>query len=58
MPDELITTVKKTCVSVLLDTVNIEIVCGDGYEAQVLFEDLVERLQRGKTISITCPPSR
>ena len=40
-------------VSVFLNTVKIEIECGGDYEAQVLFEDLIERLQDGQEISIT-----
>lgn len=39
-------------VSVLFDTVKIEISCGDDYAAQVLFDDMVERLEAGQEINI------
>jgi hypothetical protein len=43
---------KKLGVSVLFDTVSIEVICGDEYEAQVLFDDLAERLGAGQDITI------
>lgn len=39
-------------ITVLWDTVKIEITCSSDYEAQVLFDDLVERFETGQTISI------
>lgn len=49
---------KKVAVSVLFDTVTIEIICGDDYMAQVLYDDLIDKLRRGEgiTISLAQPP--
>jgi hypothetical protein len=47
---------KKLAVSVLFDTVSVEIICGDEYEAQVLFDDIVERMQSGEGISLGVEP--
>jgi hypothetical protein len=44
---------KKLALSVLFDTVAIEIICGDDYEAQVLYDDLVERMQKGEGITVS-----
>lgn len=38
--------------TVLFDTVKIEITCASVYEAQVLFDDLAGRLEAGQEISI------
>jgi hypothetical protein len=54
MPSDLVG--KKIAVSVMFDTVSIEIMCGDGYDAQVLYEDITDRLRDGETISLTFPP--
>jgi hypothetical protein len=43
-------------VSVLMGRVSIEIDCASDYEAQVLFDDLSERLSAGQEISITPTP--
>lgn len=45
-------------VDVLMDTVTLKLHCGDEYEAQVLFDDLVERLQSGQgiTLSVNAKP--
>ena len=43
---------KKVAVGVQFDTVVIEIICGDYYLAQVLYDDITERLQKGEGISI------
>ena len=40
-------------VSVQGDFVSIQIACRDLYEAQVLFDDLVERLQSGESICLS-----
>jgi hypothetical protein len=50
MPTDLVG--KKVVVSVLFDTVSIEVICGDDYLAQVLYDDLVERLQSGQGITL------
>jgi hypothetical protein len=44
---------KKMAVSVLFDVVKLEIICGDDYEAQVLFEDLIDRLKDGQDIQLS-----
>lgn len=41
-------------VSVLFDTVQIEIACGDDYEAQVLFDDVADTLKRNGSVTIAC----
>jgi len=43
---------KKMGVSIMYDTVSIDIICGDEYFANVLYEDLIERLQSGEEITI------
>ena len=43
---------KKLAVSVKFDVVQLEIICGDDYEAQVLFDDLIDRLRDGEGISL------
>ena len=43
---------KKLAISVLFDTVKLEIICGDAYEAQVLYDDLLDRLRAGEDISV------
>ena len=43
---------KKLAVSVLFDVVTLEIICGDDYEAQVLFDDLIDRLRKGEGIML------
>jgi hypothetical protein len=43
---------KKVAVSVRFDTVVVEVICGDCYLAQVLFDDITERLQKGEGISL------
>ena len=54
MPDSIETLIraKKVVLGVRFDTVTIELVCGGDYEAQVLFDDLAERMQAGQEISI------
>lgn len=42
--------------SVLFGRVQIEIDCKSDYEAQVLFDDLTERLEAGQEISIKPTP--
>lgn len=44
---------RKIAVSALFDTVTIEIICGDDYEAAVLYDDVVERFQEGGGITLT-----
>lgn len=58
MPDEIETLMHspKVVVSVLFDIVKIELSCGSDYAAQVLYDDLVQRLEAGEEISITPGP--
>lgn len=44
---------KKINISVLFNTVRIEIACGDDYEAQVLFDDVADTLKAGGKIELT-----
>lgn len=44
-------------VSVIFSAVRIEIWCRGEYEAQVLFDDLVSRLQSGQEITIEPTPA-
>ena len=44
-------------IGVLFDAVTIEIICGDDYEAQVLYDDLNERLQAGESITLSVTPA-
>jgi hypothetical protein len=39
-------------VSVRRETVRLEMNCGDAYAARVLFDDLVDRIRRGRRVSI------
>ena len=43
---------KKTVIGVRFDIVSIEIHCGDEYEAQVLYDDLIERSRSGEGFSL------
>lgn len=43
---------KKVAVSILFDTVSIELICGDGLRANVLYDDLIERLQSGQELTL------
>jgi hypothetical protein len=38
---------RKTAISIKFDVVSIEVICGDEYAAQVLYDDLTERCQKG-----------
>lgn len=44
---------RKVAVSVLFDVVSIELICGDDYAAQVLYDDLIDRLQSGEGIRLS-----
>ncbi len=39
-------------VSVRQSTVRVEFDCGDAYAARVLFDDLTDRIRRGRRVSI------
>ena len=51
MPKDLVS--KKIAVSIKFDIVSIELICGDDYLANVLYDDLVERLQSGQGITLS-----
>jgi hypothetical protein len=40
--------IPRTSVSVLMDIVRIDLHCGDAYAAQVLFDDICERMKTSK----------
>lgn len=44
---------KKMAIGVLFDTVTTEIICGDDYAAQILYDDIVERVQSGQVVSLS-----
>ena len=43
---------KKFVIEVIFSTVSVKIICGDSYEAQVLFDDLYDRLKSGESLTI------
>lgn len=45
-------------VSVLFDTVRVEITCSGDYEAQVLFDDIADTLKANGSFTITCADGR
>jgi hypothetical protein len=47
---------KKLAISVMFDVVGVEIHCGDEYEAQVLYDDLIERMRSGEGFSLGAKP--
>lgn len=49
---DLLLTKGKLEVDVLFDTVSIKISCGDDYAAQVVFDDIVDRLRRGEGLTL------
>ena len=42
----------RVAVSVLFDTVSIELHCGDAYEAQSLYDEIIERLRLGECLTL------
>jgi hypothetical protein len=48
----------KTEVEVIFDVVSIKIHCGDDYTAQVVYDDLIERMQSGEGFLLKMEPSR
>lgn len=53
MKREIIATPTKVAVSILWDTVKLELICGDDYAATVLFDDLIDRLKAGEGITLS-----
>jgi hypothetical protein len=52
MSKELLAAFRSVGVSACGDIVMLQFICGDPYEAQVLYDDLVARLNQGEEISI------
>ena len=50
---EIIATPQKLGLSVVFDVVKVEFICGDTYAAQVLYDDLLDRLQDGEGLTIS-----
>ena len=44
---------KKIAVSLLGDVVGFCVMCGDRYEAQIFYDDIIDRLNSGQDISLT-----
>ena len=42
----------KVAVSVRFDTVSIELICGDPYDAQTLYDEVIERLRCGEGLTL------
>jgi hypothetical protein len=49
---------KKVAVSVVFDIVKIEVICGDDYEAQVLYDDICDRMKAGEGITLALSQNR
>lgn len=47
----------KLAASIMLDTVNIELICGDEYAANVLYEDIIDRLKAGEGLTLSASQS-
>jgi hypothetical protein len=50
---EVLATPQKLGVSVLFDVVRVEFLCGDSYAAQVLYDDLLDRLRDGEGLTLS-----
>jgi hypothetical protein len=44
---------KKLAISIMFNTVSVEIICDDSYEAEVLYDDLIERAKLGEGFSLS-----
>jgi hypothetical protein len=49
---------QKVAISVQFDMVTIELICGDAYAAQVLYDDLIDRLRCGEGITLSMDQDR
>lgn len=47
---------RQVVIGVMFDTVTIELHCGDEYAAQVLHDDLCQRIASGEGISLRATP--
>jgi hypothetical protein len=43
---------KRLSIGVIFDTVTVQIICGSDYEAQVLHDDIMERIRSGEGVAI------
>lgn len=50
---ETIGTPNKIALRVQFDTVHVELICGDEYAAQVLYDDMLDRLKAGEGLTIS-----
>lgn len=50
--EEIIAKPYKLAVSIVLDTVSIELICGDEYAANVLYDDIIDRLKAGEGLTL------
>lgn len=50
---EILVTPLKIAISIFIDTIKIELICGDEYAAQVTYEDILDRLQRGEGLALS-----
>lgn len=50
---EILAAPPKIAISVLFDTVTVELICGDEYAAQVTYDDIVDRLHRGEGLTLS-----
>jgi len=49
---ELVLTKGKLAVSVMFDTVTLQLDCGDAYEAQSVYDEIIGRLQHGEGLTL------
>jgi hypothetical protein len=42
----------------MFDIVKIEVICGDNYEAQVLYDDICDRMKAGEGITLALSQNR
>lgn len=54
---EKLATPQKIGISVLFDVVHVELICGDEYAAQVLYDDMVDRLKAGEGLTLAVEQS-
>jgi hypothetical protein len=43
---------KKLAISVMMGTVSLELICDDAYEANVLFDDIIDRLRANEGLEL------
>lgn len=50
---EVVAAPQKLAVSVIFDVVKVEFILGDDYAAQVLYDDLLDRLRAGEGLTLS-----